>query len=155
MLEVGKLSTASVREVLAALDTPELDIVYAFEIAQRSLTRSVVSATGEPSADALARTDALSERAGWGDCSDNVGRGIVARVIDAAEAAGLHLDDDYLDAYAAGANTVAAADITALKGLPDRSSTAEVMVVGTVLGDPLSAGLRRIAQAHLSTRGIQ
>lgn len=152
MLEVGNLSTASILEILAALDAPELDIVYAFEIAQRSLARAAVTATSEPSVRAMGRVDALVERAGWSDCSNNVGRGIVARVLDAAEASGLDLDDDYLDEYAAAATVIAAADVAALRELPDRSTRAHVMIVGTVLGDPLSAGLRRIAQEHLSNQ---
>ncbi len=152
LLEVGKLSTASVIEVLTALDAPELDITYAFESAQRALTRSVVAVTGEPSADSLARIDAVSDRAGWAYSSGNIGRVIAAQVIDAAEGAEVHLDDDHLDAYAAAANAVAAADIAALRDLPDRNSAARVMVIGTVLGDPLSAGLRRIAQTHHANR---
>lgn len=153
MLEVGKLSTSSVLDVLAALDSPGLDIIYALEAAQRALTRSVVTSTSEPSTEALHRIDAVAERAGWGDCADNIGRGIAARAIDAAEMAGVHLEDDYLDSYATGANTIAQADMGALQGLPDRSSIVHVMVIGTVLGDPLSAGLRRIAQEHYANLG--
>ena len=152
LLEVGKLSTASVLDVLTALDAPGLDITYAFEIAQRALTRSVVATAGEPSADALARVDAVSERAGWAYSSGNIGRAIAAQVIDASAGSGLYLDDEHLDAYAAAADTVAAADMAALRDIADRSSAAEVMVIGTVLGDPLSAGLRRIAQTHYANR---
>ncbi|MFT2689690.1 hypothetical protein [Clavibacter zhangzhiyongii] len=37
-----------------------------------------------------------------------------------------------------------------MRGRPDRTAMAELMVVGTVLGDHLAAGFRRIAQATVS-----
>ncbi|RIJ12483.1 MerR family transcriptional regulator, partial [Clavibacter nebraskensis] len=43
------------------------------------------------------------------------------------------------------------ADLAAVRGRPDRTAMAELMVVGTVLGDQLAAGLRRIAQATVSS----
>lgn len=154
MLEVGKLSVASVLEVLSALDDPSLDIVYTFEVAQRSLARSAVNGA-DPSPEALARIDAVAARVGWVDCGGNVGRGMAARAIDAAEGAGVHFDDDFLNAYGDAADRVAEADLDALDDLPDRTRVAEVMVVGTVLGDPLAAGLRRMAQQHRSNAGTR
>ncbi len=150
MLEVGKLSVSSVLEVLSALDDPARDIVYTFEVAQRSLARGAV-AGAEPSPESLARIDAVAERVGWVDCGGNIGRGMAARAIDAAEAAGVHFDDDFLNAYGDAADRVAEADLAALRDLRDRTRVAEVMVVGTVLGDPLAAGFRRMAQQHRST----
>ncbi|RIJ10311.1 hypothetical protein DZF93_15775, partial [Clavibacter michiganensis subsp. insidiosus] len=43
------------------------------------------------------------------------------------------------------------ADLAAVRARPDRTAMAELMVVGTVLGDQLAAGLRRIAQATVSS----
>ena len=59
---------------------------------------------------------------------------------------GVELDGDYLSAYASAASTVAAADLGALAKLSDPDRQIEVMVVGSVLGDPLLIGLRRLAQ---------
>lgn len=153
LLEVGKLSSASVLEVLTAFDDPDFGLGHAFEIAQRVLSRDPVPVTSNPSPGALAQVAALVQRAGWGECGISVGATMVARVIDASTSAGFPLSDDYLDRYAAGAQSAADADFLALQGQPDRERTAEIMVVGTVFGDPLFAGLRRIAQAHLSTFG--
>lgn len=147
MLEVGKLSIASVRNVLAALDEPDAPLAHTFDVAQQALSRSAVPDVAEPSAEALARVDAVAARAGWGDCDDNIGREIAARVIDAFANAGFPLPDDYLDRYAAAARIHAEADLGAVRALPDPSRMTELMVVGTVLGDSLSLGLRRIAQA--------
>jgi len=147
MLEVGKLSSASVKGVLAALDEPDAPIAHTFDIAQQALSRSAVPDVAEASPEALARVDALTARAGWADCDGNIGRQIAAQVIDAFAKAGYPLPDDYLDRYAEAARTHAEADLAAVGALPDPSRMTELMVVGTVLGDTLSLGLRRIAQA--------
>ena len=147
MLEVGNLSIASVKNVLQALDEPDAPLAHTFDVAQQALSRSAVPDVADPSAEALARVDALTVRAGWADCDDNIGRQIAARVIDAFANAGFPLPDDYLDRYAAAARLHAESDLAALATLPDSSRMTELMVVGTVLGDTLSLGLRRIAQA--------
>ena len=152
MLEVGKLSIGSIGQVLAALDRPDAPIADTFEVAQRALARRTASDISEPSARALERIDALIDRAGWAPgCHDNVGRGIAAQAVDAFANAGYELPDTYLDGYADAALRVAEADLTAVGDLADPSDMAELMVVGTVLGDTLSLGLRRIAQAHVTS----
>jgi hypothetical protein len=46
---------------------------------------------------------------------------------------------------------VARADLAALTSRSDPALVAELMVVGTVMGDALLAGLRRLAQQHETT----
>lgn len=145
LLEVGKLSTGAVSAVLEALDDPGRPIAETFETAQNALSREAVPDVAEPSTESFERADGVIERAGWAHCGDNVGRRIVAQTIDGFAKAGHPLTDEYLDQYAAAAATVASADLDAVAAVADR---AELMVVGTVLGDSLSLGLRRIAQAH-------
>ncbi|MCS5716583.1 MerR family transcriptional regulator [Herbiconiux sp. CPCC 205763] len=151
MLEVGKLSISSVAAVLDALDTPGLPLAETFEIAQNALSRDVVPDISEPSGESVARVDGVVERAGWRHCGDNVGRRIVAQAVDAFAKAGHPLPDDYLDAYAAAAQRVAEADLTAVGRIADPVDRTELMVIGTVLGDTLSLGLRRMAQAHITS----
>jgi hypothetical protein len=147
MLEVGKLSIASVRTVLDALDEPGAPVAHAFDAAQQAVSRAAVPDVAPPTEEALGRVDALAARAGWGDCDDNIGRGIAAQVVDAFDNAGFPLPDSYLDSYAAAARLQAEADLTAVGTLPDPARMTELVVVGTVLGDTLALGLRRIAQA--------
>jgi DNA-binding transcriptional MerR regulator len=155
MLEVGKLSIGSIGQVLAALDRPDAPIADTFEVAQRALARRTASDISEPSARALEQIDALIDRAGWTPgCHHNVGRGIAAQAVDAFANAGYELPDSYLDGYADAAERVATADLTAVGSLADPSDMAELMVVGTVLGDTLSLGLRRIAQAHVTSERL-
>ncbi|GAB3575840.1 MerR family transcriptional regulator [Leifsonia lichenia] len=147
MLEVGHLSVSSVAQVLAALDDPDAPIAHTFDVAQQALSRAAVPDVSEPTAASIARIDALIGRAGWAGCEDNIGTEIAARVLDAFVHAGYPLPDSYLDAYAAAARLAADADLGAVAALPDPSRMAELMVIGTVLGDSLALGLRRIAQA--------
>lgn len=73
----------------------------------------------------------------------NISIASIREILAALDAPGLDLDDEYLDDYAAAATTIASADISALRELPDRSTTVHVMIVGTVLGDPLTAGAEK------------
>ncbi|MBO1741633.1 MerR family transcriptional regulator [Leifsonia sp. TF02-11] len=156
MLEVGKLSVAAVRTVLEALDEPGAPVAHAFDAAQQAVSRSAVPDVAPPSPSALERVDAVVDRAGWADCGDNIGRGIAAQVIDAFDNAGFPLPDDYLDSYAAAARLQAEADLTTVGVLPDPARMTELVVVGTVLGDTLALGLRRMAQAVVtSERSMQ
>jgi DNA-binding transcriptional MerR regulator len=147
MLEVGKLSIAAVRSILDALDQPGAPIAHAFDVAQQAVSRSAVPGVTPPSAPALERVDALVARAGWAGCEDNIGRGIAAQVVDAFDGAGFPLPDGYLDSYAAAARLQAEADLASVGVLPDPARMTELVVVGTVLGDTLALGLRRMAQA--------
>jgi len=66
-------------------------------------------------------------------------------VLDDLSAIGFEPSDAYLGAYAAAADLIARADLSALIGRQSPALTAELMVVGTVVGDALIAGLRRLA----------
>jgi DNA-binding transcriptional MerR regulator len=148
LLEVGKLSIGSVSAVLEALDDPAKPTAETFEVAQNALSRDAVAGVSEPTPDSLARVDGVVDRAGWQHCGDNVGRRIVAQTLDAFARAGHPLVDDFLDRYAEAAWVVAGADLDAVGAIADPADRTELMVVGTVLGDTLALGLRRIAQAE-------
>lgn len=151
MLEIGNLSVDTVSRVLVALEATEAPLVHTFEIAQAALAGSTTSPPPAPSADALARIDALRKRTpDWLAVVDNVGQNIAAAAIDAFDRAGHSLPDSYLDGYARGAQHTATADLDLVQAQGSREDMAEIMVVGSVLGDPLAQGLRRIAQAAVS-----
>ncbi|BCJ69538.1 hypothetical protein Prubr_65590 [Polymorphospora rubra] len=92
----------------------------------------------------------LARSLGWEVTDDNPGIDAAARALDGLRAIGFDAPDPYLDAYAAAAATVAAADLRALSSLTTPDQVAELMVVGTILGDPLFAGLRRLAQQDVT-----
>ena len=150
LIEVGGLSVSSAKAVLAAIDNTEMPLDWAFGIAQRAASKALPAVTSDPSAEAAQRVSALIDDRGWLVTDINPGRAIVARVIESYEALGLAHLIHTLPAYADAALVVARADLAAVGAASDRAAMTETVVVGTVLGDTLLAGLRRIAQEHLS-----
>jgi len=151
LIDVGRLPVARAREVLAVLDddVEARHVNRVFAVAQRVLTPGPPAADAPP-ADALARVDRASADAGWCVLEGHAGRAQAARAVDAFARSGHPVGDDYLARYSAAAAIQAEADLDAVRGRPDRTAMAELMVVGTVLGDELAAGLRRVAQATAS-----
>ncbi|ROR72826.1 MerR family transcriptional regulator [Bogoriella caseilytica] len=144
LTEVGGLSIASVREVLAAVDDPQMPAAVRMGVAQRAIPRAL----GEPSTEALGRVHALTESRSWQVDPGNPGFAQAASVLDAYEMLGRGDLGASLASYAQAADQIALADLDAVSASPAPESAAETVVVGTVLGDALIAGLRRIAQEH-------
>lgn len=145
LLGTGGLSVAAARQVIATLDRaspPE-----AFAVAQQAMSRPRASEP-KPSEKARERIFVLARAQGWVATDDNPGIELAARALDGLAAIGFDAPAAYLASYAAAASTAAAADLGALAALPNRERQMELMVVGSVLGDPLLAGLRRIAQQN-------
>lgn len=172
LLEVGRLSIGAAREVLDAVDG-HADVGHAFEAAQYALD------AGRPpgSAESRARIERLVAAQDWQTTGRNPGVDTAARALDGFAATGQPVSEHYLDAFAEAASRLARADLDAIAelaaesrsevlpgltdgdlfdsptepGTGDRSdSVVELMVVGTVMGDALISGLRRIAQEHES-----
>ncbi|GAA4991907.1 MerR family transcriptional regulator [Kineococcus glutinatus] len=145
LLETGGLSIAATKDVITALDADAAPLAETFRVAQHAMSARRTQESA-PSEAARARVEALAASHGWCVTSDNPGVEAAARALDGLRAIGFDAPDAYLDAYAAAAAAAAAADLRALSGRGGRDAVAELMVVGTVLGDPLFAGLRRLAQ---------
>ena len=150
LIEVGGLSVASAKAVLAAIDNTEMPLDWAFGIAQRAASKALPALDSEPGAEASQRVSALIDDRGWQVTDINPGRAIVARVLESYEALGLTHLIDTVPAYADAALVIAQADLAAVGAAAERAAMTETVVVGTVLGDALLAGLRRVAQEHLS-----
>jgi DNA-binding transcriptional MerR regulator len=149
LIDVGGLSVAAAKAVLASIDDDAMPIVYAFGIAQHAVTASLVSSV-RPSDEALAEVAALKADRGWQTFEENPGEPIVARVIDAFRGVGRPELVGLMPAYAEAAELVARADLQSVvdAGTDDRTRMVETVIVGTALGDGLFTGLRRIAQEH-------
>jgi DNA-binding transcriptional MerR regulator len=145
LLETGGLSVAATKDVITALDAEAAPLSEAFQVAQHAMGARRAQES-MPSELARARIESVAAAQGWCVTADNPGIEAAARALDGLRAIGFDAPDAYLAAYAVAAATAAAADLHALSGLSDRDAVAELMVVGTVLGDPLFAGLRRLAQ---------
>ncbi|GGK99510.1 MerR family transcriptional regulator [Salinibacterium xinjiangense] len=149
LVDVGGLSVATVRTVLAAAES-DIPMDWAMGVAQRAIPGSVeLPAT---TTRGVSEIDTITETLGWKVSPDNPGRGMAARVIDSY----VQLDHEeilsVLPEYSRAAMIVAAADLASVGLQPSRMRMSETVVVGTVLGDSLFAGLRRMAQEDEARR---
>lgn len=150
LIEVGGLSVSSAKAVLAAIDNTEMPLDWAFGVAQRAASKGLPVVDVEPGPEAAARVSAVADDRGWRVSRTNPGRGLAARVLETYEQLGHRELLDAVEAYADAALIVAGADLAAVGASAERSAMTETVVIGTVLGDTLFAGLRRMAQEHLS-----
>lgn len=145
MLETGGLSIAATKDVLHALDAADVPLAETFGVAQKAIGTSRTT-DNAPSEESRERIIELARSRNWCFSDDNPGIAAAARALDGLRSVDFDAPHDYVDAYAAAAETAALADVRALTTRSDEDNVAELMIVGTVLGDPLFAGLRRIAQ---------
>lgn len=151
LLDVGGLSVAQAFTVVSALDDDSVPLSSTFGVAQRAVTQPAPPATGE--GNGVARIAELCASRGWAVYPNNPGLTMAARVIDTYSALGVEvITEAALERYAHAADLVAAADLEAVASAHDEAQMTSVVVVGTVLGDALFAGLRRIAQEAESFR---
>ncbi len=150
LVEVGGLSVAAAREVLSAADDPDHPFGNILAIAQASLPR----AAGPPSAESVQQVRDVAEQLGWHWYEEHPGVLAAAAVLDRFRALGRDDLTALLPGYARAAEVVAAADLDRITENLDAgpATAAQSVVVGTVLGDALLAGLRRMAQANESHR---
>lgn len=146
LLETGGLSVAAAKEVVAILDAENAPIAETLRVAQHAM--STTRSTQPASDEARARVRQLSTSLQWRVSNENPGIDVAARAIDGLDAIGFEPPEGYLSAYAAAAASAASADLQALQTRAAPDEIAELMVVGTALGDVLFAGLRRLAQEN-------
>jgi DNA-binding transcriptional MerR regulator len=147
LLETGGLSVAAAKQVITVLDADDLPLAETFRVAQHAMGPSHPNPPREASRQ---RVRQLAVEHGWAVTDDNPGLDAAAHALDGLHAIGHQASATYLDAYATAAATAATADLRLLTTETDQDRVAELMVVGTMLGDPLFAGLRRLAQQNAS-----
>ena len=155
LIDVGGLPVATVGRVLAAVDAPDAPLVEVLGVTQQALPQPVTP----PSEESRRRVLAFAAEHGWAVHDDNPGVRVVAGVLDGWNAVDRGDLAALLPAYARAADVVAAADLDAVadsiehaRRSGDHEAAAQTVVVGTVLGDQLLAGLRRIAQQDTASR---
>jgi DNA-binding transcriptional MerR regulator len=151
LLDVGGLSVAAAREVLAAVDDEDRPLASVFDVAQRSVSRADLYTVPSPG-PAEQRIDSLVAERDWHVSPGNPGRIGAAGVVNAFLRINRPELIELLDRYAEAAEIVARADLAAVAGQGDVAGMAETVVAGTVLGDAMFAALRRMAQEHVTTQ---
>ncbi|GAA1953803.1 MerR family transcriptional regulator [Kitasatospora viridis] len=152
LTEAGKLSVAAAREVLTAVDRPADGLHAVLGVAQQAVTPQVTPVDTAEWARAERQVDELVARHGWQVTAENPARSALAQLVVTLRE--LEQDDllELLDDYAAAAGRLATAELAAIARREGVAGKVEGAVVGTVLGDALIAGLRRLAQEDASHR---
>ncbi len=150
LLEFGGLSIATAKDVLRAVDSPDLSLPHVFERAQHAVSQTELY--GKQASDAARqRVDDLVAEKGWHVNPRNPGRTALANVLDTLGDVGHPELRDNATLYADAAAIIAEADLRSVAAQPDLEAMTETVVAGTVLGDAMVAALRRMAQEHMTS----
>ncbi|MGO4955686.1 MerR family transcriptional regulator [Luteococcus sp. Sow4_B9] len=144
LTEVGGLSLTQVGAVLEAIEEPNRGSLGVMAAAAGATPLPVTPV------DDTARAQAWVTARGWRVQTDDPLVGSLAVAWQAAEQAGIDLDEIRLDAYADAVEDIARVDLDSVPHDPQRA--VRRVVLGTVLLDPLLATLRRMAQQDLAIR---
>jgi DNA-binding transcriptional MerR regulator len=145
LTEVAGLRLDTVRQVLddiAAADSWHAAVGSAH-------VRLAMADAAPASDDSRHRVDELLDRQDWSLGSESPQRELLARSLDALADLDHPLSDDLLDLYAEAMRSVATHEVASVRS-PDRESSAEAAVVGTLLQEPVLLAVRRIAQENAS-----
>jgi DNA-binding transcriptional MerR regulator len=157
LVDVGRLSITTVRELLATLDADQTDdpaggpggaasgVAKAISTAHRALSAPPVAGAPPPER-ALAAMGTL----GWRVDPESASLRELESALAALDAVQLAPGEATLRTYAEAALSVARADVTSMPG-GSPAETVRHVVIGTVMYEPVLIALRRLAQQHVFT----
>lgn len=152
LAEVGGLPLATVRDVLRAVDDPDLPMHEALGIAHRALAPELAEQDDPAVAEAHTEVDRFLDRLGWKVSPDAPARNELAVALATLRRLGWpHANTRLFEHYARAADRLAAREVerTTPTGAT-RSEMMERVVIGTVVFDAVLSALRRLAQEHRS-----
>ncbi len=154
LMDIGGLSVAGARDVLASLDSPTSSVFEMLGKVQRALIERwqprLAAATEVATREAA---DAVGRR-GWRIRASGPGMLALSGLLSTLRQLG---DEDFmtlLDAFAEAAERLAQAELEVVRRRPDVYSMAEAVVVGTILGDAILTSLRRLAEEDAAARAF-
>lgn len=155
LIDIGGLSVAAAREVIAAVDTPDLPGHYLLGAASYPITRQARRDADDPGWRA-ARQEvlALIRELGWYVDPDAPGIDLAADAIAAMRALGQADLVTCLPTYARAAAEVAVEEVGAVVNRENPGRMVEGVVIGTILGEALFNALRRLAHQDASARRL-
>ena len=155
LLDVGGLSVATAKEVIAAVDTPDLPGHYLLGAASYTITRQARRDPHQPDWQAARQEIVdLVRASGWLVEEASPAIDLAADAVAGMRALG---QGDLLEAmptYAKAAAEVAAKEVDAVINRSGSESRVEAVVIGTILGEALFNALRRLAQQDRSARRL-
>ncbi|MEU3605047.1 MerR family transcriptional regulator [Streptomyces sp. NPDC035033] len=163
LIDVGGMSVAAVREVIAAVDDPDRPVHELLgEAAHRMVPRYGDEPVGDEecedgsegpgSAEARERVEALIDARGWSSRPDSPAGRSLAVALTALDSVGHGRFAEVLDVYADAAERIARVDLEYVAHHVAREELVESVAVGTALGDAVFAALRRLAHTDASYR---
>lgn len=150
LVTVGGIGVADTRRLLADLDEDRPDLGETLARVMHALPSAKRRTADEHRERAVAELDALVERRGWTLHEGNPARETVIDALATLDELGLPNPELALDAYAQAAELVAETELRIIGGSDDPRGIVENAVVGTVVGESLLAGMRRLAHAQLA-----
>ncbi|WP_051166290.1 MerR family transcriptional regulator [Amycolatopsis orientalis] len=151
LVEIGGLSVATVREVVAAVDSDRA-AYNVLGVMQRALSGAAVDVAGDDREWALELLGPLAREHGWKFRDDDPVVESLVGTVCTIRALGHQVLLDQLGRYADLADRIAEVDLDTVAAVGSMDRIVEAAVVGTVLGDRLFEGLRRLAQAAETAR---
>lgn len=152
LIDVGGLSVASARDVLAAVDDDRVSLHDALGRAQAAVMAPVEFVEDDATERAEKSVAELVARRGWRVTSSNPGRRAAVDVLASLERLGDGWVGGLLDVYAEAVESVAEHELRAVPDQGSRERSVELVAIGTVLGGALIAALRGMADEAASAR---
>lgn len=153
LIDVGRLSVAKAREVLAAVGADQISPLDLLGAAQHAVIRAAPADPDSPAIrDARDEVTAVLDRRGWKYYGGSPALDQAAEAVRVFHALGQDDLLSLLDTYAEAAALVAAREVAAVVARQDADRVVEGVVIGTVLGEALLNALRLLAQQDASTR---
>ncbi|MFD3356659.1 MerR family transcriptional regulator [Streptomyces fradiae] len=153
LIDVGGLSVAAIRDVLAAVEDPGRSVHEVLGAAHDRLAPREGGPDDTAREAAREQVLALIARRGWQVHGEAPAIRSLADALAALHRLGhTRFAEMSLDLYAEAAERVAASDVAYAAREAAREDAVENAVVGTVLGDALFTSLRRLAQVDASAR---
>lgn len=154
LVDIGGLTIAAVRDVLAAADAPDETVSRILYTAQESISSQPDLPHDQAWEEAERNVAELVQRRGWLVKPESRAWRTVVAVLVSARQLEHGVWTSNLDAYAEACERIAAADLDYIVGITDMDAMLEGVVVGTALGDTLVTALRRLAHQSESRRRL-
>jgi DNA-binding transcriptional MerR regulator len=153
LVDVGALSIAATRDVLASIDAPGKTLHQRLGKAQHAVTPTLKADFDQESwALASRQVEELVRQRGWQAKTSSPAWLLLTQVLATLHSLGQDDLAGLLGGYADAAEELAEAEVRCVLERPDVESILEGVVIGTTLGDTILAALRRLAQANVSAR---
>ncbi|MGA4878144.1 MerR family transcriptional regulator [Streptomyces lydicamycinicus] len=154
MIDVGGLSVSAVRDVLAAVDSPEESVHKVLGAAQEAITPRTAAAP-EGMEEARRTVAEVIRRRGWRVGPENPSFEKLAVALATLRGIAHGDFEEVVDDYAEACEQVAAADLAWAGRNAEVDGLVESVVVGTVLGDAVLSAMRRLAHVEASARRFE